>query len=168
MILITPEMEINFYTLGVYGLTSEEFFNKILSNKIDTFIDIRRRRAVRGSLYSFVNSNRLQQKLKELGINYLHIIELSPSDEIRKIQNKYDNSTSTTIRNRKKLDDRFITEFKKRVLDHYDFNLLFDQLKNLQSNKAVFFCVESAASACHRSLVTDKLAKEYSFNVIHF
>ena len=109
MILITPEMEINFYTLGVYGLTSEEFFNKILSNKIDTFIDIRRRRAVRGSLYSFVNSNRLQQKLKELGINYLHIIELSPSDEIRKIQNKYDNSTSTTIRNRKKLDDRFIT-----------------------------------------------------------
>ena len=63
-----------FYTIGVYGLTAEEFFNKLTQNGIDTFVDIRRRRAVRGAKFSFVNSLRLQNKLAELKINYLHII----------------------------------------------------------------------------------------------
>jgi len=55
-----------FYTIGVYNSTEQEYFKKLTDNNIDTFCDIRQRRGVRGSQYSFVNSNRLQAKLNEL------------------------------------------------------------------------------------------------------
>ena len=76
--------------MGVYGFTAEEFFSKLTQYKIDTFLDIRRRRAVRGSEYAFVNSNRLQSTLAEMNIRYRHILELAPTDEIRHIQEKTD------------------------------------------------------------------------------
>ena len=53
------------YTIGVYGLSEKEFFQKIIDNNIDTFCDIRLRRAVRGAQYAFANSQRLQKKLTE-------------------------------------------------------------------------------------------------------
>jgi uncharacterized protein (DUF488 family) len=71
-----------FYTVGVYGSTEYDFFKKLTDNNIDTFCDIRQRRGVRGSKYSFVNSNRLQQKLQDIDIKYAHIIELAPTKEI--------------------------------------------------------------------------------------
>ena len=160
-------MKTDFYTLGVFGLSSDAFFEKITSNKIDTFIDIRARRAVRGSEYVFVNSNRLQLKLKELGINYIHIPELSPGEEIRAIQNEFDKASNTTIRHRVKLDARFVDVFKKEVLAKYNFSDLFDELNKLNSKRALFFCVESEARACHRSIVTDKLEADYAVKVVH-
>ena len=57
-----------FFTIGVYNSTETEYFNKLIENNIDTFCDIRQRRGVRGAKYSFVNSNRLQEKLNELDI----------------------------------------------------------------------------------------------------
>ena len=63
-------MSLEFFTIGVYNSTEQEFFNKLTSNEIDTFCDIRQRRGVRGAKYAFVNSNRLQNKLKELNIRY--------------------------------------------------------------------------------------------------
>jgi uncharacterized protein (DUF488 family) len=163
----TDEMEIEFYTIGVYGFTPDKFFEKILSNNIDTFLDIRHRRAVRGSQYSFANSNRLQNKLSELGINYIHLPDLSPSDEIRAIQFSSDKSNKTTIRGRDTLDSKFISEYKKSVLDRYNFDDLFEELNKLNCKRALFFCVESNAEACHRSLITEKLKKEYSVSIIH-
>lgn len=160
-------MNIKFYTLGVYGLNSDQFFEKIVSNKIDTFIDIRRRRAVRGSEYVFVNSNRLQAKLAEMGINYIHLSELSPTEEIISIQKDYDKSINVATRKRDKLSDKFISEYKKNILDKYNMQDLFDQLNALGSEKALFFCVESEARACHRSIITNKLEKEYSGSIIH-
>ncbi len=44
-----------FYTIGVYGSTGNEFFQKLIDNNIDTFCDIRQRRGVRGAKYAFVN-----------------------------------------------------------------------------------------------------------------
>jgi uncharacterized protein (DUF488 family) len=160
-------MKTQIFTIGVYGLTSDEFFGKLVSNKIDTFIDIRRRRAVRGSEYSFVNSNRLQARLAELRINYIHAVDLSPTDEIRSIQKNSDKATNTATRKRDHLDDRFIETYRKSILDKYNFNNLLNKLDELHSKSAVFFCVEAEARACHRSLITDRLHEQYSFNVVH-
>ena len=60
------------YTIGVYGSNEEEFFGKLIDSQIDLFCDIRQRRGVRGRQYAFVNSNYLQNKLAELGIDYLY------------------------------------------------------------------------------------------------
>lgn len=160
-------MKTEIFTLGVYGLTSEEFFGKLVSHNIDTFIDIRRRRAVRGSEYVFVNSNRLQTKLQDLGINYLHVIELSPTDEIREIQKSFDKATNTATRKRDKLDDRFISEYKKAILAKFNFDDFLNTLQNLKSKRALFFCVESDPHACHRSIITARLEKDYSLKVVH-
>jgi len=58
----TDNMKFDFFTIGVYRATEETFFKKLVENNIDTFLDIRRRRGVRGSKYSYVNSNKLQEK----------------------------------------------------------------------------------------------------------
>ena len=92
--------KINFFTIGVYGFTEEEFFKIIKENNIDTFCDVRRRRAVRGSKYSFVNSMKLQSKLSELSINYLHYLELSPTNEIRNKQKEDDKNKDIYKRQR--------------------------------------------------------------------
>jgi len=160
-------MNINFYTLGVYGLTSEEFFEKLSSNTIDTFIDIRRRRAVRGSKYSFVNSKKLQLKLKEFGINYLHILELAPTNDIRAIQKNADKENKRVKSDREQLSPEFISQYKIKILDQYNLEDLFTFLQDLESKNAVFFCLESNSRACHRSIVADKLQKDYSSQIKH-
>lgn len=149
------------FTIGVYGSNSQLFFKKLTDNKIDTFCDIRRRRGVRGSEYAFVNSKRLQKRLKELNINYLHLIELSTPEDIRKIQYSADKELKISQRKREKLSTKFITAYKNRVLKNYNFQNLIDQLELLDAKKVVFFCVEKNPEACHRSLVTDQLHKKF-------
>lgn len=160
-------IKIQFFTTGVYGSTAEEFKEKLVSNQIDTFIDIRFRRAVRGSRYVFANSNRLQAILKELGINYIYVPELATLPDIIAIQKKADKAEGTKQSERQHLDERFISEYKKRVLDKYDFKVLFDKLEKSVSKKAIIFCVEENPHACHRSLVTDRMQEKYEVNVKH-
>ena len=78
------------YTIGVYASTEESFFNKLTDNKIDVFCDIRQHRGVRGSKYSYVNIRYLQEKLTQLGINYVYAKELAPTTEIREKQHAED------------------------------------------------------------------------------
>ncbi|HLP72215.1 MAG TPA: DUF488 domain-containing protein [Bacteroidales bacterium] len=158
---------IDFFTTGVYGTTAEEFKEKLISNHIDTFIDIRFRRAVRGSKYTFANSNRLQAILKELDINYIYIPELATPPDIIAIQKKSDKSEGTKQSERQHLDEKFISEYKKRVLDKYDLSDLLDRLERSGAKRALFFCVEANPRACHRSLVTDRLREEYIVKVKH-
>lgn len=78
------------FTLGVYNSTEQQFFGKLVENRIDTFCDIRQRRGLRGSQYAFVNSQRLQQRLAEIGISYTYLKELAPTKEIRDKQKEAD------------------------------------------------------------------------------
>ena len=71
------------YTIGVYNSTEDSFFDKLKSNDIELFCDIRLRRGVRGAQYKYVNKTYLESKLTSLGIQYLHIKELAPTKEIR-------------------------------------------------------------------------------------
>ena len=157
----------DFYTIGVYGQTSEQFFDKLTSNEIDTFVDIRRRRAVRGSKFSFVNSKRLQTKLQELGINYIHILELAPTNEIRDLQKSEDKKSGITKRERNELGEIFVSEYQKQILEQYNLAQLFKKLESLNSKKPVLFCVEKEPQACHRSLVSNKLKEDFKSNIHH-
>jgi len=151
----------HFFTIGVFNSTEEEFFKKLIKNKIDHFCDIRQRRGVRGSKYSFVNSNKLQEKLAQLGIHYEYISGLAPTQQIRDIQNKIDLDKHELKTERKVLAKSFSTEYKSRILNHFDFNSLLKNFKQLGSKRIVFFCVEELASACHRSLVAEKLEDDF-------
>jgi uncharacterized protein (DUF488 family) len=155
----------NFYTIGVYNSTEKEFFDKLLNNNIDTFCDIRQRRGVRGSKYSFVNSKRLQNKLQDLGIEYIHYLDLAPTKEIRELQKQADLNNQELKRDRKNLGQVFIKEYKNKIINYFNFIEFLEELKTSNANNIILFCVEESHKACHRSLVAEKLSNEYHFNV---
>lgn len=159
--------KIQLFTIGVYGMNAETFFGKLTENKIDTFCDIRRRRGVRGAEYSFANSKKLQDRLSAQNINYLHIVDLSPTDEIRHIQYDYDKEEGTTQRKRDSLSDEFISRYGKEILRKFDFQGLIDQLESLNSKRVVLFCVERNPAGCHRSLAAEQLNRKFGFKVKH-
>jgi uncharacterized protein (DUF488 family) len=156
-----------FFTIGVYNSTETEFFKKLTDNNIDTFCDIRQRRAVRGSKYSFVNSKRLQSKLNELDIKYAHVIKLAPPVEIRQLQKQADLEKGELQRSRQFLSEVFSSEYKNRILDNFEFDSFIENLENMGANRVVLFCVEEKPEACHRSIVSEKLHGSLNYKVTH-
>jgi uncharacterized protein (DUF488 family) len=156
-----------FFTIGVYNSTEKEFFDKLTQNNIDTFCDIRQRRGVRGAKYSFVNSNRLQQKLNDLEINYGYIPDLAPTSEIRDLQKEIDEQKGELKRERQELGRVFVIEYKNRILKNFDFDKFFENLDQIGATRIALFCVEEHPEACHRSIVADKLVNNYSYKITH-
>lgn len=144
-------------TIGVYGLSEEDFFQKLVTNGIDTFVDIRQRRAVRGTEYGFVNSKRLQDKLTELNIRYLHELGLAPTDAIRNLQKQADAALGVAYRKREALNFVFKKAYLEQVLDDFDLKKFMNDLAAAKAKKVVLFCVEALASACHRSLAAERV-----------
>lgn len=156
-----------FFTIGVYGSDEKEFFDKLSKNEIDTFCDIRQRRGVRGSKYSFVNSNYLQIKLKNMDINYAHILSLAPTTEIREQQKKEDVNKNELKKDRQELGRIFKFEYEKKILNNFDFEYFIETLENIGAKRIVLFCVEQTAKACHRSLVANKLQNDFNYKITH-
>lgn len=155
-----------FFTIGVYNSNEKDFFAKLTDNKIDTFCDIRQVRGVRGAKYSFVNSNKLQTKLDEIGLKYFHITGLAPTTELRAIQKKEDAKKGILQRSRTKVGNDFIKEYKKRILNKFDMQNFVEELKENSAENIVLFCVEENPEACHRSIVAAEL-KKLEHNIKH-
>lgn len=157
----------NIFTIGVYNSTEESYFKKLVDNNVDVFCDIRQRRGVRGSQYKYVNSNYLQNKLAEMGIKYIYIKELAPTNEIRQKQKDADKLNNETKKLRTSLGRVFANEYKKQILDKFDLDVLVNELKKAGAQNPVFFCVEEKAEACHRSLVAKALSDKLDVSVIN-
>src|SRR2546423_1169945 len=107
-------------TIGVYGSDEGAFFDALQRAGVDTFCDIRRRRGLRGSEYAFANSTRLQKRLGELGIRYLHAPEVAPSAALRGAQAKADKAQKTARRKRTTLSHAFIDGYRHQCLANFD------------------------------------------------
>lgn len=157
----------NIFTIGVYNSTEDAYFQKLVENKVDAFCDIRQRRGVRGSQYKYVNSNYLQRKLAEMGIKYLYIKELAPTNEIRQKQKDADKLNNETKKLRTSLGQIFVNEYNKQILDNFNLDVLISALNEVGAQNPVLFCVEEKAEACHRSLVAKALSDKLGVNVIN-
>lgn len=155
-----------FITIGVYGFSEEKFFKTLQEAEVDTFCDIRQRRGVRGAIYAFANSQRLQKRLAELGIRYLHRLDLAPTKAIRLRQHEADKAEKVARRKRARLSQDFIDAYQAEILEGFDPQSLLDDLEE-DAQVVALFCVESEPSACHRSLVTEKLQRELGVEVEH-
>lgn len=153
-----------FYTIGVYNSKEDDFFRKLTENNIDVFCDIRQRRGVRGSEYSFVNSVRLQQKLAANGVSYIYVRDLAPTSEIRNLQKEADAKLGEQKRSRNQIGKVFSIAYKNQILNNFDFDSLICMLKNKGAKRIVFFCVEEKPEACHRSIVAEKLM-QYGYKI---
>jgi uncharacterized protein (DUF488 family) len=145
-------------TIGAYGFTSDAFFSALVTAKVDLFCDLRARRGLRGRDYAFANSQRLQARLRDVGIRYSHFPELAPTTEIRSLQRRADTEVGVAKRERDQLADSFITAYLALLSGPPALDAL-DRIASMASVPALF-CVERLPSACHRSLVAQRLAKE--------
>ena len=157
-------MKIKIVTIGVYGFDADSFFNALCKAEVDTFCDIRSRRGVRGATYAFANSKRLQARLAELDIRYIHRKDLGPTKVVREKQAAADKATKTAKRKRTELGEAFIKAYHTECLTAFDPQSLIEALES-DAQIVALFCVETAPAACHRSLVADKLAKTFNLEV---
>lgn len=153
-------------TIGVYGFDEKSFFHALQDAHIDTLCDIRARRGVRGREYVFANSTRLQQKLAELHIRYIHLKQLAPSGEIRALQNEADKQARITKRKRSELDERFQDAYRQSYLKQLDAKELLKQVGE-EVDVIGLLCVEREPGACHRTLVAEWLRQESGLVVEH-
>ncbi len=157
-------MKIKIVTIGIYGFDADSFFNALCKAEVDTFCDIRSRRGVRGATYAFANSKRLQARLAELDIRYIHRKDLGPTKVVREKQAAADKATKTAKRKRTELGEAFIKAYHTECLTAFDPQSLIEELES-DAQIVALFCVETAPEACHRSLVADKLAKTFNLEV---
>lgn len=166
ILLHANPIKMEFFSIGVYNSSEEEFFKKLVVNQIDTFCDIRQRRGVRGSQYAFVNSNRLQKRLRDLGLNYFHILDLAPTADIRNLQKEADLKSGELKRTRGSLGKVFSIAYKEKILNEFNFPEFIETMNEEGAKKIAFFCVEEKPEACHRSIVTERL-KNLGYNITH-
>lgn len=171
------------YTIGVYGYAEAAFFAALQERKIDLFVDVRRRRGMRGARYKFVNSSYLQAKLAQMGIGYAHLLELAPTPHIRSLQDIADQQQRLQRRSdRQDLCKEYIHEYKRDILRVYkrkperrfvaeDALTMARQLAGIKDPqpvlRPVLFCVEGEPRACHRSLAAAEIAKQLGLEVLH-
>jgi uncharacterized protein (DUF488 family) len=159
-------MSLQIVTIGVYGFTSETFFPALLQARVDVFCDVRWRRGVRGALYAFANSERLQATLQEVGIRYLYRRDLAPDPVIRAIQEEGDKARGIPKRSRERLDPSFVEAYERCCLAHFDAHAFVAQLEQ-EAQVVALFCVEREPEACHRSLIAHYLAKKVEVQISH-
>lgn len=155
-----------FCTIGVYGSSEEAFFAALQKSGVDTFCDIRWRRGVRGKQYAFVNSKRLQRRLAELGIRYVHLRELAPSPALRQRQSEADKAQRIAKRQRTGLDEAFVEGYRREVLAGFDTGAFVEKL-GPEARNVVLFCVEREPGACHRSILAERLHQDLGISVTH-
>ncbi len=152
-------------TIGVYGFDGESFVAALDEAGVTLVVDVRQRRGVRGAQYAWANAQRLQRRLAEHRIGYLHHAELAPSTELRELQYAADARTGAGKRSRDVLSAEYVAGYTREVLDAVSLQPLIDELP--VHGRAALLCVEAAAAACHRSLIAARLAERHGFAVEH-
>lgn len=150
----TPALAIA--TIGVYGTTRESFFGALREFGATHFVDIRRRRGLRGHEYAYANATALQSELSALGIAYVHELRLAASNEARSAQIAVDKATDAGQRSRASLSPEFAARYRSECLEGFDVAEFMAQFPPCA--KIVLFCVERSPDACHRSLAAEHIA----------
>jgi uncharacterized protein (DUF488 family) len=146
-------------TIGVYGFTAAGFIEALRDADVRQLLDVRQRRGVRGAEYAWANARRLQAALADAGIEYRHHRELAPTTELRRLQYREDERRGEGRRSRSKLAPEYVERYMGEILDRVDLEPLVESLPT--DGAAGLFCVERDAEACHRSLIAERLARDY-------
>ena len=151
-------------TIGVYEFDASGFIGALEQSGVTLLLDVRQRRGVRGPRYSWANSQRLQALVAAAGIAYEHHLELAPTTELRHLQYREDDRQGVGKRNRVRLAPEYVRAYTERILDSVALEPLVQRLPD--EGIPALMCVETTAQACHRSLVAQRLAERFGFEVI--
>jgi uncharacterized protein (DUF488 family) len=152
-------------TIGVYEFDLDVFLAALRAADVRLLADVRQRRGVRGSLYAWANSRRLQDALAQAGIAYRHHPELAPTTELRRLQYAADDRLGVGKRSRDVLDPEYRERYVREVLDRADLDAFVAEMPT--DGATALLCVEADPEACHRSLIAERLAQRYGLAVRH-
>ena len=152
-------------TIGVYGFDGESFLRRLRDADTRLLIDVRQRRGVRGPRYAWANSRRLQAALAQAGIAYEHHPELAPTTELRQLQYAEDARQGVGKRSRRELAAEYTRRYTAEILDRADLTAIVSALPSIGT--AALLCVERDPEACHRSLITQRIAEQHPVTIDH-
>jgi uncharacterized protein (DUF488 family) len=152
-------------TIGVYEFDAGGFVRALDGARVTQVVDIRQRRGVRGSEYAWANARRLQALLADARIGYEYHPELAPDTELRHLQYREDDRQGVGKRSRVRLSPEYIRAYTEEILDLAPLEPLVRRLP--VHGVGALLCVEATAQACHRSLVAQRLAERFGFEVIN-
>ncbi|MEU4603083.1 DUF488 domain-containing protein [Kribbella sp. NPDC023972] len=150
-------------TIGIYGFTAETFVERLTGEGVGLLLDLRQRRGVRGSDYSWANSARLQRALAAADIGYRHVKGLAPTTELRQLQYREDDRQGVGKRNRLALAPEYAERYTREILELFDLDALVAELPG--DSATALLCVERDPEACHRSLVAARLHAQHGMSV---
>ena len=149
-------------TIGVYGFDGESFLAALAAAEVELLLDVRQRRGVRGREYAWANAGRLQKALAEAGIVYTHLKELAPTTAMREAQYREDDRRGEGKRSRTELSDEYVELYTAGVLERVDLGPIVNWIG---ASRAALLCVERDPEACHRSLIAERLRRDWGFGV---
>lgn len=147
-------------TIGVYEWEPHSFLEALGGADVRLLLDVRQRRGVRGREYSWANAARLQHALANAQIAYRHHRELAPTTELRQLQYAEDARRRVGKRSRVELAPEYRERYTREILDRVDLGVIVEELP--LDGAGALFCVEADPEACHRSIVAERLAREYA------
>jgi len=127
-------------TIGVYGWALPRFLDALHEANVRMVIDVRQRRGVRGSQYSWANARRLQAALAEAQIAYRHRKELAPTTELRQLQYAADDRLGVGKRACAALDP----EYRERDMQEITTSISTHSLRSLPRTGPAPCCASSA------------------------
>jgi len=152
-------------TIGVYGFTATTFIAALLGADVRLVLDVRQRRAVRGSEYAWANAKRLEAALAQAGIGYRHEPSLAPTTRLRELQYREDDRTGVGKRSRGMLAPAFVERYTAEILDRADLDAIVLALP--PDGRCALLCVERDPPACHRSLAAQRIADRFGLPLSH-
>ena len=151
-------------TIGVYGFDGPDFIRALQEAQVGLVLDVRQRRGVRGSQYAWANAKRLQAALEEAGIGYSHLPEVAPTTEMRQLQYEEDARKGEGKRSRTMLAPEYARRYTAEILDNVDLEPIVQWVGD---TRAALLCVELDPEACHRSLIAERLERNFNFEITH-
>jgi uncharacterized protein (DUF488 family) len=121
---------------------------------------------MRGAQYAFANSQRLQARLAEFGIRYMHYKDLAPTLDSRQQQWAADHDARIAKRQRVALSADFTDAYQHDRLVGFD-SAAFIATLGAEGQSIALFCVEREPAACHRSLLANQLCQDLKLEARH-
>ena len=152
-------------TIGVYGFDGESFLQRLRHAGVRLLLDVRQRRGVRGPMYAWANSLRLQAALARARIAYEHHPELAPTTELRQLQYAEDARQGVGKRSRRELSAEYTRRYTTEILDNADLTPIVSELQS--RGTTALLCVERDPEACHCSLIAQRLTEQHRVTIEH-
>ena len=130
------------FTIGFTKKSLEQFIKLLKENNVERIIDIRLKN--NSQLAGFAKGKDLEYILKLVGIEYVYLPSLAPTEEIFVKYKKNENW------------EEYEEDFKKLLKEKDAKKILIEAVSG---KKSCLLCSEDKADKCHRRLVSELIGK---------